>query len=839
MIIAKRLFTILSVIIFFQCWQLSVFAQLALNKPTIAKVYDSLQTLAPREKLYVHFDKSTYALTDTIWFKGYLVGASQNSYSTYSGLIYTELINSNTGEVVQRLSLPTAMGLTWGSFAINPEKFTAGNYTFRAYTNWMQNFGPTHFFKKDIQLVSFSGETFIKGQKTAVATSISSKTDSTRQPQSKDIDIQFLPEGGRYMPGISHRIAFKAIDASGKGVQVSGEILDSKQNIVQKFQSNTMGMGYFHILAAANENYSAVVKYGNTFTNAAFPRQQQDGTALMVNNSYHRDSVRVTLYSNNPSDQEMSLIGQSRGLLSFSSTIRFNTPIKFIQIPKSAFPTGVCQILLVDAQGRTLNQRNFFIDRKEGLKLELNVPDTIFAIRDSIPLEVSVADALGKPIEGSFSIAVTDDNQVAKDPINDANIISYLLLSSDLKGEIEKPGYYFYQTNEQLHNELDALMLTQGWVSYDWDLSKKPTFRMEKEYAINGRVYGLFQKPMKNAKMTLLGKNRGMLMMDTIANEKGEFTFRNLPLLDSASFVIQAHNKKDKKGSSTIEIEEFKVPIILIPKKNKVMIEQPLDSITENFVNTKKEEVRLVAKDGIMLKEVGVVGKRVIRGSKNLNGPGEADLTITEEELNKVAKKTLFELLQEKIPGFRHGVRTIPHPKDFLIDGRMLKFIIDGIYLDFYWFEEDDYYYFIRQYLDNYNAEDIRGIELMDSFKYSFTYGSEYLGKANELIFIEVTTRTGAGPFLKKSPNLYLYRPINYGDTKVFYSPKYTAANKADKKPDFRSTIYWNPNLMTDAKGNAQTYFFSADKKGTYTVWIEGSDMQGNFGMRTLKLNIK
>ena len=86
---------------------------------------------------------------------------------------------------------------------------------------------------------------------------------------------------------------------------------------------------------------------------------------------------------------------------------------------------------------------------------------------------------------------------------------------------------------------------------------------------------------------------------------------------------------------------------------------------------------------------------------------------------------------------------------------------------------------------------------------------------------------------------MYLYRPVNYGDNKVFYHPKYTLANKSDKKPDFRSTIYWNPNLLTNEKGESTISFFAADKPGSYTVWIEGTDLQGNFGFKTMKLLIK
>ncbi len=801
---------------------------LIFNLPLFAQ-----DTTAPREKLYLHFDKSTYSLTDTIWFKGYLTDASTHTASPLSGLIYTELINSATGQVIQSLSLPTTLGLTWGSFALNPNKYNPGNYTIRAYTNWMQNFGETHFFKKEITIVSLLSE---QGQP-------AKKSDTSLKQQLQNIDIQFLPEGGKFIIGITQRMAFKAININGKGIVVQGEIVDSKQNKVIDFETNALGMGYINILPAEGESYTALVRYGDLVKEVSLPKPQLNGILLQVTNHYSKDSIKITAYSSQLSEKEITLVGQTRGQTHFTSKIKFNTNIKFIYIPKNVFPTGVSQILLMDGN-KTINERNFFINRKDELKLALSTTNMIYGIRDSIPIQLNVLDAAEEPVEASFSMAITDDTQVAKDSVNDANILTYLLLSSDLKGEIEKPGYYFHQSNEQKHNELDALMLTQGWISYDWDPNKKPFFKMEKEYTVNGRVHGVLKKPIPNAKMTMFGKNRGMMMLNTVANDKGEFTFNDLPVMDSAFFVIQAKNAKDKAGALTIEVNEFKRPKISILPKKAVFADFPLDSIVKNFIAAKKEEAKFVFGDGIVLNEVKIVGKRVIKNSKNLIGPGEADITITETELNKVAKKPLFELLQEKIPGFLPGRKSKYHSKDFWIDGRMLKFVIDGTPIDFFYSPPDprpphDYYNFIREYLDNYFAEDIAGIEQMNSYKYSFKYVAEYGGLPAENTYIEITTRGGFGAFLKGTPNIYRYKPMNYGDTKTFYHPRYTAINKNDKKPDFRSTLYWNPNLVTDEKGNAQTSFFSADKKGSYTVWVEGSDMQGNFGFKTMKLIIK
>jgi len=85
------------------------------------------------------------------------------------------------------------------------------------------------------------------------------------------------------------------------------------------------------------------------------------------------------------------------------------------------------------------------------------------------------------------------------------------------------------------------------------------------------------------------------------------------------------------------------------------------------------------------------------------------------------------------------------------------------------------------------------------------------------------------GPFVKKAMGTYLYKPLAFTLPKKFYTPKYKPESKADMT-DIRSTVYWDPNIITDKDGKASISFYTADIPGTYSVIIEGSDMAGNLG---------
>ncbi|WP_316829996.1 hypothetical protein [Pedobacter aquatilis] len=810
----------------------------------IIKQYDSIRTLSPREKVYVHVDRDLFAVQDTLWFKAYLVDAGINSFSKISGLIYFEMIDAN-GTVVQTMSMPTTMGITWGAFALKQEVYKKGDYTFRAYTNWMQNFKDVYIFKKPIKIIDFLSEESTTGNSKKTSAPPQNSPAATGKPAT-EIDIQFLPESGALLSDKWQKIAFKAMNDAGKGIKVKGTVTDSKQQNVVNFESNDKGMGILEMLPLAAESYTVNLDGYDMAKKIAFPKVNVTGTYLNVTNSYKADSIKILIYSDLP-DQELTLIGQSRGIVCFSAKLKSQKQYKPIWIPKSLFPTGVCQVILQNTKEQNINQRNFFINHQDELKLTVNSAKSTYNIRDSIAISMLAKNAEKQFITGSFSVAVTDDNQSSKDSLNDANIRSYLLLTADLKGEIETPGYYLNNFNEQKHQDLEALMLTQGWVSYNWESTKAPSYKAEKDFEISGRVSNMMNKPGVNAKIILLGNKKFSTVRDTVTNENGLFKFTDFPAMDSTAFVIQAKNSKGKTGTLGIELNEFHRAPFLIPSKRKTLnIDYTTDSIAKQFEKIKNDEYEKGIRSGIALREVKITGKRIIKGSKNLNGDGNADQTITEGDLDKVAKKTLLNVLEADVKGFRRGTHRRSVVPDYFINSDIFKLIIDGVDVDFFYapFTETIYEHFeyIKGYLDFYKAEDIKGIEVMASKRYSNTYFSEFQKPLDqgEYAYIEVTTRTGEGPFVRHAANMYNYKPqFSYGDNKIFYSPKYTATNKNDSKPDYRSTIYWNPHLLTNENGEASFSFFSADKRGSYTVWIEGSDMNGNFGFKTMKLEIK
>lgn len=676
----------------------------------------------------------------------------------------------------------------------------------------------------------------------------------------QNTDAQFLPEGGNLMAGLPAHIGFKAIGEDGKGINVSGIIVDQNQKQVAAFKSLHLGMGSFELVLKDGESYTAKVTLpGGTIKAFPLPAVKKSGTVLQVKNLDESGLLEVTVAASNDIVQSQNsyfLIGKSRGIVCYAAVVNFNnTNTIRNNISKNLFPTGIAHFTLMNANQQVLNERMVFIDHQDNLNIQVSMDKPSYTKRDSIALHLKVTDNNGNPIRGNFSLAITDNNQVKADTLTNDNIVCRMLLSSDLKGYIEEPGYYLAAKTKDRELALDNLLLTQGWTGYNWQevLNPKPhLYQSEQNFAVKGSVFNVFNKPVKGTKVQLFSKSP-FLLMDTVTNDAGQFAFRRLPAIDTPVFVIKAVNKNGKSFNVGIRAEETPPPVF------SKIAEPPLlpwyvNSDTTLLNYTRHEALRqqqpfLALPGAHTLKEVNITAKKTIKGSQNLNGIGNADVVIDEKELEKAGKKTILQLLEEKVKGFRVG----SIPKDlinwYFVKDKWAIIIVDGVRLsDFYepslsYLDYVSLFLDLKNYLNLHNAEDIKGIEVNFSGKYSSNYIKRFMNPPSwdpiklDYAFIEITTRSGQGPGISNTPGMYLYKPLALSFPKQFYKPKYTVKG-AVYPDDFRSTITWEPNIVTDKNGMATVSFYAADQPSTYTFTLNGSDMNGNLGFKTGQINI-
>lgn len=668
----------------------------------------------------------------------------------------------------------------------------------------------------------------------------------------ENTDLQFMPEGGHLVAGHLSNIAFKAIAEDGRGTAVSGMILNQNQKELSSFSSSHRGMGKFRLMPRQDESYIARIKLpdGNT-KDYILPPVKNSGTTLKVINRRESDSLEVQIiYSTDMpfSESNFFITAQTNGMPYYGAALVLKQGLNRFLINKDRFPSGICRVSLLNGNRNPLNERLIFIDHQEELRIKLTSDKPSYKLRDSVSLAILVRDEQGRPVQGSFSLSVTDDNQVKRDSLKENNILSSLLLNSDLKGNIEDPGYYFLSANkDKAWTDLDNLLMSQGWKGFSWPVipAKPLLFAAENEFIISGSVTNIFNKPVANSEVLLLSK-KPFLFMDTLSNKEGRFTFRNFPLADTAVYMIQSRNKRGKSFNVGIEVDEFVPPVFTASSEAYIPWYINTDTLLMKSARTTvQEQQRWNAPAGAnVLEEVVVTAKKFIKDSRNRNGPGNADYVLDEQDMLKAKKKTLYEMLEERFPGFRMGKGL--SVKDYLPGDTMryvllqsyVNLIIDGVNISSIGATEE-------MYMDYLTAEDITGIEILKSPKYASAYDPRIGRKIQGCmrcppppIFLEITTRSGNGAFMKKTPGVYLYKPLPVSFPAAFYRPRYPL-KKVEGITDYRSAIHWEPNIITDAEGRAVISFYTADLPGHYTIVLEGADMNGRIGMERKSMEIK
>jgi hypothetical protein len=670
-------------------------------------------------------------------------------------------------------------------------------------------------------------------------------------------DLQFMPEGGNLVASLPALIGFKAIGEGGQSVEIEGGIYNSKQQLITDFRSIHKGMGTFRFIPQVGESYNALVDIpGGGKKSYPLPIVKYTGTSLQVNEK-GADSLEVDISATNDlakPENSFYLIGQARNVVCYGALVTFNnrTTVKKT-IARSAFPTGVARFTLLNTDRMPLNERMIYVDHHDQLRLHITQNRTVYAPHDSIALHLQVTDMDGRPVRGFFSLAVTDDKQVKCDS-NADNVVSNMLLSSFVKGNIEDPDYYFDHPTIETAVALDNLLLTQGWVGYNWDQVygpvKPPAFAAEPEFAIHGRVTNAFNKPVAKSEVVLLSVNPHLLL-DTLTGDDGHFTFKDFIPVDTASFLIQARNKHGKSFNVGINVDEFTPPVFI----QSATLPQPwyLNTDTTTLqqlssIQAKQVAIEKIEGEGRVLKQVNIVSKKIVKGSLNLNGPGEADQILNEKDMEKAGKKTLSDLLEEKVSGYHTSglwspeLSRPPVQMYYMVNDKRILFIFDGIRLEKYFTGSlYDYYLDVKGYLDYYTAEDIKGIEVLTSTKYTSKYVTEHLGPGASTFswaFIEITTRSGMGPYMRKTPGVYVYKPLPFSIPKQFYRPRYSLKDTLNGT-DMRSTIHWEPDIVTDTAGNANISFFSADKPSRYTIIVQGTDLNGSLGYLRGSITVK
>ncbi|MEJ5994906.1 hypothetical protein WG904_10800 [Pedobacter sp. Du54] len=770
----------------------------------------------PQEKVHLHLDKPYYAIGEDIWMKAYLVTAESNEPSLLSNVLYVDLIDQNNA-IQKTAKLKVTDGLANGNISLT-DSLQAGNYRIRAYTNYMRNYDADFFFERKLTIGN-----------------VMEKTANLNKKEDKPtLGIQFFPEGGNMLIGIRCKIGVKAVRSDGFGANLTGKIVNQKKEKVAVFSTEHAGMGAFALVPQAGEKYTAIVTLSNGEEKSfKLPEALESGFSFAANVANDDINVRVGASKDKVGGKEMFVVAQSNGVVCASFTFSPNQQNSAAALPLKNFPTGIVQLTLFNSECQPLAERLIFVNHHDQLKIEVS-GGTNATVKHKTALDIKVAEAGGSPIAGNFSVAITDMGKVPLDEDDQITILSNLLLTSDLKGYIEKPNYYFNNSTLDKERQLDQLLLTQGWRRFIWEdiaMEKEPTitFRPELGLELSGKITNEFNKPLAGARVNLFSVTPGLLLkLDTVSDSKGNFIFDGLDLPDSTNLIIQA---KTDKGLKAIKVALTKSPQVTAAPffGSSINISTYLESTKARFEEL--EKLNMISK-GILLNTVSISKQRNVASSLNVknsaNTSGVANQLIKAEQL---AKEFNIFTVFSKVPGVmvkmikdkRYVFRTMAR-RSIMSSNLPMLLIVDGVQIN---------QLEMPEFLESINPRDLAGIEVLTSDYFTSVLGPDASSGA-----IYITTKKGSDTLIPAT-NTAKVKNGGYTTKKEFYVPNYDDPTTNKELPDLRSTIYWNPNVITDENGVAKFNFFNAGTPGKYQVSIEGLDPFGALGRKIFTYEVK
>ncbi|MEO8794403.1 MAG: TonB-dependent receptor plug domain-containing protein [Daejeonella sp.] len=650
---------------------------------------------------------------------------------------------------------------------------------------------------------------------------------------SDNIDVQFFPESGNLINGIRSKVAFKAVSADGLGAEVSGVIKDKDNQLITQFTTEHAGMGAFYLRPDKGNVYKAQVKFKDgSEKEIDLPLANNDGFVLSIN-STRSDSLLLKIAGTAGLEQEdLTVVAQANGVVKYVSQSKSNGKLLTALIDKSRFESGVVQFTLFNSRNEPLAERLVFVTQPDTLSISIKSPEQSH-YRDKVSLGISVKDKNGNPVLGSFSMAVIDESRVPFDWNNERTIYSDILLSSELKGFIEQPNYYFHNVTPEKVNQLDNLLLTQGWRRFVWKniiANVFPTmiYKPEQNIVISGKISSPNGRPIVGGKVILFSSIGDVYLKDTLTNSEGKFVFNRLDFSDSTRFVIQA---RDLKGRKNVEIDLDVIPQQIVTKnKNAAEVEVNVNSSIKPYLATSLDHFNELRKYGllnktILLAEVKVVEKKpAVKYSSNLNGPGNADYVITAKDLQYT--NNLIQYIQGRVAGLiiRNGILYSLRSMSSSFSGpRPVQIVMDGMFVE-------------PQFIYSVNPRDVETIEILKSGSNTAIYGLNGIGGV-----LIITTKKGQQnlSYRSYSPGIISYNPQGLYKAKEFYSPNYDDPAINAKIADLRTTIFWEPFVTTDKTGNATATYFNADLPANYRVIIEGVSPNGELGRAVYRYQVR
>ena len=767
---------------------------------SLSKRFSTFSSWCSPEKVYLHLDRAYYASGENIWFSGYVSNASSLSVLPTSNYIYAELLDGYFG-VVDRVKIKKGRDGEFAGCIELSDNIESGYYTLRAYTLWQINSDPEYMFHQRVKIIG------------PVKPSLKEK-----QLRGPEVDVTFYPEGGRYFAGTKSRIGFRVLDRQGRSIDTSGELIGADGSIILPVGTLHDGMGAFEFIPEKGVKYFLTLGDGKRYP---LPEASADGLSLRLMKS----AGDIYVEAAGPAKGQYTLVLRDISSVHPLVTLDMDGRPKLMKMPASDMASGINQFLLVDSKGSIVSSRLYYSYPGVAPVCDFEVGTCTHTERSLVSANVYLADSAGKPLDGHFSVSVVRGS--FKDFLQDAGVVSFMGLTSELKGAVNDPDHYFdssvpLKTREM---EMDLLMMIQGWTYYDMPKFLSPgkvsiVIRSLKEFVQSARVKierVLSSKMPKNYFLNILIPR--LKYFDKVLVDKAKYiTLDSLDFEEGTQFVL--------------DVERSSGMLDYIPKWSG-------DRFAPTFRYSSPAGSALAVTDpGAIPLESEVAMADTLKAAvvtataEDIFGGGVSGRLVSRFDMDFYKDRSLVEYVSLSHPTFSYNGENMVNTRGFhggmngadqepetgigdfeeQTSGYKVSLIVDG--------NEEPWYVYENVYL-----EDIAAISI--TTQPDLLYGG---------VGGSVNLKLKRGVDISRNdakPSLLLFVPLGYQVPRYFYSPRYDRG-ESQSEFDHRNTVYWNPCVKV-ARGLASIEFCDTDQMDyPYIVRIEGVDSKGRpFSLHT------
>ena len=748
------------------------------------------------ERIYIHYDKSGYSAGETIWFKAYMM--NEVVPADESKTLYIDWVDDKGNLLLHAVS-PLVEAVTTGQFEIQND-YKGKSLHVRAYTKWMLNFDSAFLYHKEIPVLT--------------------KDRSTAYTKNKIIpSISFFPEGGEIIAGISNKIAFKANDQWGRPVKIKGVVVNSQGKTEDKIGTIHDGMGYFFLTPKNGLSYTAKWKDEKDVEHdTALPKIKNEGAVLQVTVSGTNRIFSVTCSPGMVAATDtVHLIGTIYQHTVFKIARATGSALIKGTIPTTGLPSGIMTITLFDKTWNPLAERITYVNNNEySFQPEVEVQRWGLNKRARNEIKISVPDSL----VANLSVSVTDA-AIGTDSSN--NIISHFMLSSELKGQVYNAAYYFSNNTDSISRHLDLIMLTHGWRRFNWDniVSSKivpPLYQKDTSYiTLSGKVLGVLPGQInRDASVILMVKQKDkegqMLLVPVEPN--GTFNDPSTIIFDTAQ-VYYSFQKAKELEDATIQFMTGRLPA---PSLNPSAFYKPFGLVPDttgnyrqfmlaNEANSLAEMMKVKTLENVTVKSKGKSPTQLMdeKYSSGLFSGGDSyQFDLINDPFSSSAIN-IFTYLQGKVAGLQ--VNTSGPSPSMQWRGGSPQLYLDQTPVD-------------ASFISSLSVSDVAYIKV---FRPPFMGGFNGANGA-----IAIYTRRGNDTKSEPGKGLASNKVSGYTPIKEFYSPNYATFNTRNEQRDIRTTLYWNPSVITTPQKNQVIFsFYNNDVSSAFRVIIEGMTRDG------------